>query len=54
MSDDLELKLAGFDRPLTRAELRAWLDRKPPPGSWRDFETTAPALDLKLKEKLCA
>lgn len=31
MNDDLELQQAGFARPMTRDELRAWLDRKPPP-----------------------
>jgi hypothetical protein len=40
------------DRALTPAELHEWLNRKPPPGSWRDFEVDEPEpedLDLRVK-----
>lgn len=52
MNDELELQLAGFKRPLTREQLRAWLDRKPPPGSWRDRKPSNDRLGLQLKEAL--
>ncbi len=35
---------------MTREELREWLDRKPPPGSWRDFEE--PTKDERPWEEL--
>jgi hypothetical protein len=36
VNEDTALQQAGYERPMTRDELRAYLDRKPPPGSWRD------------------